>query len=157
MYRIVVAALTGMMSVSPSILLSQGKADFSGNWTFEEAGSTGNSSVSFPSELAITHRPGEVEIETSTTRQDAHSVRYKVDGSEVTVPSAGGITITAKAAWEGERLVVTSKRSFDSPAGVITAELREVYSLTGDTLTVEATQTIGGVTDTAKGVYRRTP
>jgi hypothetical protein len=155
MYRIVVAALAGMMSMSPPSLHSQGKTDLSGSWTFDETGSTRNSSVSFPSELAIEQRPGEVEIETSTTRQDVHTVRYKVDGSEVTVPSAGGITITARAGWEGERLVITSKRSFDSPAGVITAELREVYSLRGDDLIVEATQTISGVTDTAMGLYRR--
>jgi hypothetical protein len=156
MYRIVVAALTGVMSISHWSLLSQGKVDLSGSWTFDSARSTPNSPVSFPSELAIKHLPGEVEIETSTTRQDAHTVRYKLDGSEVTVPSAG-ITITAKAAWEGERLVINSKRSFDSPAGVITNELREVFSVSGDSLTVETTQTINGVTDTVKGVYRRTP
>jgi hypothetical protein len=46
----------------------------------------------------------------------------------------------AKAAWEGDRLLVTIARIIESPNGPVRIEMRDVYSVNGDVLTIERTQ-----------------
>lgn len=145
----------------PTLVQAQGKADLSGKWTFNQAMSgarvSGNNPlVSFPTELLIKQSPAELNVETSTLRQDAIHFVYKLDGSEITVNGTDGMTTKAKAAWDGEKVVITSKRTFSSPAGEITADFKEVYSINGDVLTVEKTQIVGGVSNTGKAVYTKT-
>lgn len=58
---------------------------------------------------------------------------------------------------EGETLVITSTRSFDSPAGKMVADIREVFSVDGDgRLTIEKTQSTAWTSATLKAVYERT-
>ena len=163
MKRVSVLVLTAALVLAVlAPTLAQGKADFSGKWTFNSARSgprvSGNNPlVSFPSELLIKQSPLELDLEASTLRQDSLHVVYKFDGSEITAHGADGMTIKTNAVWDGEKLVITSKRTFSSPAGEITADFREVYSIGGDALTVEKTQTIGGVSNTGKAVYTKAP
>jgi hypothetical protein len=155
---IVMGAMLAMASAA--ITHGQAKTDFSGKWTYDQAksgrGTAGNApQVSFPTDLVIKHTLTEVDLETSTSRQDVIKMVCKLDGSEIAVPGPAGITLKAKARMDGDKLVIESKRSFTSPAGEITNEFKEVYTLTGGSLTVEKTVTTGGVESTAKAVYNK--
>lgn len=160
MKRMFVVVLTAVALAVPA--LAHAQANFSGKWTYDQAksgrGTAGNNpSVSFPTDLVIKHTPTEFGLETSTTRQEAVKAVYKLDGSEMTVPGgASGVTLKGKARLEGDKLVVESTRSFSSPAGPIVNQFKEVYSLTGNTLTVEKTQNIGGIENKGVAVYNRT-
>jgi hypothetical protein len=68
------------------------------------------------------------------------SAVYKVDGTETTVPGPLGWTVKAKAAWKDSTLVVNTVRSLEGPNGPLGAEIVDVYSVTGDVLTLERTQ-----------------
>jgi hypothetical protein len=81
------------------------------------------------------------------------SAVYKLDGSKVNVQAPEGITETAEAKVSGTTLVVTSRRSFPSPAGDIVVDIKEVWSRTGNELTIEKTRTQSGDSSTQKAVY----
>jgi hypothetical protein len=152
-------ALVALLA-APAIVSAQAKPDFSGVWVYSQAqsgrGTSGNSPVvSFPTELHITHLPGELQWEGRTVRQDSVSAVFKLDGSEVTMKGDAETTMKGKAVLDGEKLVITSSRSYSSPAGDIVTEYKEVYSLAGNVLTVEKTQSTGGISNTLKAVYTK--
>ncbi len=152
-------ALAAMLA-APAIVSAQAKPDFSGVWVYSQAqsgrGTSGNSPVvSFPTELHIKHLPGELQWEGRTVRQDSVSAVFKLDGSEVTMKGDSETTMKGKAVLDGEKLVITSSRSYSSPAGDIVTEYKEVYSLAGNVLTVEKTQSTGGISNTLKAVYTK--
>ena len=155
-------ALTAALTLGVSVpARTQGKPNFSGKWIYNQAlsnpGTFGNNPlVPFPSELVIKQTPGELHWQGSTVRQDAIAAIFKLDGSEVTMAGAPEMTMRGKAMLEGDKLVITSKRSYSSPAGDIITDVNEVYSLAGDVLTVEKTQTTGGISSTLKAVYNKT-
>jgi len=160
--RMSVVALIVAVALGVSVpARTQGKPNFSGRWIYNQALSSGGTSgnapiVSFPSELVIKQTPVELHWQASTVRQDAITAIFKLDGSEVTMAGAPEITMRGKAVLEGDKLVITSKRSYSSPAGDITTDFKEVYNVAGDVLTVEKTQTTGGVSSTLKAVYNKT-
>jgi hypothetical protein len=49
------------------------------------------------------------------------------------------------------------KRSYSSPIGETVADVREAFSLNGDTLVMERTESVGGQTSSGKATYRRVP
>ena len=49
--------------------------------------------------------------------------------------------------------MITSRRSFSSPAGDIVNDFKEVWTLTGNTLTIQKTRTQSGDSITEKAVY----
>lgn len=161
MKRMIPVAWAAALALAvPLVTLTQGKPDFSGKWTYNQAlssrGSSGNNPlVSFPSELLIKQSPSELHWQAGSIRQDSISAVFKLDGSEVTISGPPEITMRGKAVLEGDKLVITSKRSYSSPAGDITTEFKEVYSIAGDLLTLEKTQATGGVSSTLKAVYNR--
>jgi hypothetical protein len=140
---------------------TQGKPNFSGTWIYNQALSSGGTSgnnplVSFPSELLIKQTPVELHWQSSSIRQDAITAIFKLDGSEVTMAGRPEITMKGKAMLEGDKLVISSRRSYSSPAGDITTDFKEVYTVAGDVLTIEKTQTTGGVSSTLQAVYNKT-
>jgi len=153
-------ALTPVLTLAAQAPTLTG-TDFAGTWTYNrvlsDARTSGNSpTVPFYAEVVITGSAGGFRFEGSTVRQDGLTVDYTLDGAEVTVPGQEGITTTSTAIWEGETLVITSTRSFMSPAGEMVANFREVLSVDGDgRLTIEKTQATTGNSATLKGVYDR--
>jgi hypothetical protein len=106
---------------APSVPTGPGK--FTGHWRSTQSG--GNAlPVVIPSDLIVSHHPDELHVETGTSRQDPFNAAYKLDGSEVSVVAPAGITELARAVVQGETVVVTSKRSFTSPAGKIELDIR---------------------------------
>lgn len=160
MKQLVIMLTAALTLALPALTLAQSRPDFSGSWVFNQGKSTkgtgGNTPVvTFPSEMVIKQTAGELHVEGSTMRQDAITAVYKFDGSEVTVGMPAGITEKARAAWDGNRLVITSKRSVSSIVGDIVTDFRETWSLAGNVLTIEKTRIAEGLSDTERAVFEK--
>jgi len=156
---LVFAALTAVLAV-PALTSAQAKTDFTGVWIYNQAqcarGTSGNSPVvSFPTEIHIKQSPGELQWEGHTVRQDSVTAVFKLDGTEVPMKGNEETTLKGKATMEGDKLVIVSSRSYSSPIGDIVTDYKEVYSLSGNVLTIEKTQSTGGVSNTLKAVYNK--
>jgi hypothetical protein len=141
---------------------AQTRPDLSGTWllNYEKSsrGVSGNSpDVVFPSQLVVTQSSTELAVKASSVRQAPFSAVYRLDGSKVDVQAPTGITETAQASFEGTTLVITSRRSFPSPAGEIVVEFKDVWSVTGSALTITKTVTQDGEAQTETAVYDRPP
>ena len=139
-------------------MLAQARPDFSGTWRFNQgksdpsiAGNTPN--IPFPSQIDAKQTPTEISVLNSSVRQQSVSAVYKLDGSKVTVQAPEGISETGEAKFDGAKLMITSRRSFSSPAGDIVVEFKEIWSLAGNVLTIEKTRTQSGDSSTQKAVY----
>ena len=88
---------------------------------------------------------------------------YPLDGSETknTVMMGQGMQVqSSRSAWEGDKLVITTRHTFTNPETrkPETAEVRHVLSLESPTsLVVEVTRAgvLGGSATTTKTVYRK--
>lgn len=135
-----------------------GQGKLSGRWMFNQQASGRNEGgASLPSELLLAQTSDELYLQGTTSRQDPLEIVYKLDGSEANVAVSAGITETTSARLEGETLVIRARRAFASPAGQVVVDIRDVYSVTGNVLTVQRTQTINGVASAAKAVYNKAP
>ena len=139
---------------------AQTRPDFSGTWRLNVgksganvAGNTPN--IPFPSQIAVKQTPTDVSVESTSVRQQPVSAVYKLDGSKVNVQTPAGITETGEAKLDGANLLISSRRSFSSPAGDIVVEFKEVWSLTGNVLTIQKTRTQSGdsTTEKSQAVY----
>ena len=128
---------------------AQVDAAFAGNWALAQEGPAGGRGgrgggipgVPLATQMTIKVSPSEVTVETNTgSAQSMQTAVYKLDGSETTVPGPLGWTVKAKAAWKDSTLVVNTVRSLEGPNGPIGAEIVDVYSVSGDVLTLERTQ-----------------
>jgi hypothetical protein len=140
---------------------AQSTPSLSGTWrlNFDKSGDriAGNGAdVSFPSEMVITQSPTELSVERTSVRQAPFKAVYKLDGSRVNVTAPAGISETAEASLDGATLVITSRRSFSSPAGDIVTEFREVWTVTGNLLTIRKTVTQAGESQTETALYDKT-
>jgi len=138
---------------------AQAPPDFSGHWKINQAkssaGATGNNAkVSFPSELVVAQQGGDLRVEIRYPRTDPVIAIYKLDGGEVAVP-VPGVTEKAKAAWEGGRLVIAAQRVVSTPFGNFVTDTREVWSRSGDVLTIRKTQSSEGLAETETAVFEK--
>ncbi len=139
----------------------QSRPDFSGAWTFNAAltgpsdlgGAGTGPQITWPTTLEITQTQARIDVQGSTPQQLTQTLAYPLDGSETTIRSPGDITTRAVAVWEGDRLVVTSKRSFTGPQGDVTFDLKEAYSLVNGNLAIDRTETQAGKSTTRTVVY----
>jgi hypothetical protein len=138
--------------------LAQARPDFSGTWTFNQGksspGTAGNApDLGFPTEIVVKQTPTELNVAISTVRQKPVTAAYKLDGGKVSVEMPSGITETGEAKFDGSNVVITSRRSFSSPAGDVVVDFKEIWSLNGGVLTIEKTRTSDGESSTAKGMF----
>lgn len=141
-----------------AVALAQARPDFSGTWKFNQAKSSpniaGNSpDVPFPSELVVKQTPTEFSVASSSVRQQPFSAVFKLDGSKATVKAPSGITETGEAKLEGATVVITSRRSFSSPAGETVVDFKEIWNLSGNVLTIEKSRTEDGESISAKAIF----
>lgn len=137
---------------------AQSRPDFSGRWKISQAkssaGATGNSArIGFPSELVIKQNAGELHVEMIFPRSDPLTAVYKFDGSEVTIGLTAGVTEKAKAVWEGDKLAVTSRRVITTAFGDFVADNKEMWSLSGNILSIAKTQSADGLTANETAVF----
>jgi hypothetical protein len=143
---------------------AQKSSDLSGKWTFDKANSQGAPSVprifnstgapAGSDELLITQTPAAV-----TVKIGGVSLIYRVDGTEGNISAEGRAGFPAgKAAWEDGKLVANLVQEVFAPAkgDYVKVPLKEVYALSGGTLTLERTRThIDGKTTSEKLVYNK--
>jgi len=161
MRRWTVAAGIGfaLMLGARAISLAQTAPDFSGMWRLNQAKSSravvGNTpDIQFASQLEVRQTPTDISVTATSVRQRPVSATYKLDGSKVNVQAPEGITETGQATLNGSNLVITSRRSFSSPAGDVVVDFKEVWTVNGSELTVEKTRTqVGDTPSTQKAVY----
>ena len=108
-----------------------------------------------PFEFTITQTADSVTIRTPLNNPD--SVTMKLNGEETRTQVGGGqrgpgVTVASRAVWEGSKLVVTSAVS-GGRGGPSSA--KQVYSLNGDTLTLETSNSLpdGSTTSPRTATY----
>ena len=146
---------------APPCAFAQARPDLSGTWllNFDRSGPevAGNgAAVPFPSQLVVTQSTTELSVKRSSVRQAPFAAVYALDGSRVNVEAPAGITETGEARFEGATVVITSRRSFPSPVGDTVVEFTEIWSVSGNVLTVKKTMTQEGESQTASAVYDKT-
>ena len=155
-------ALTQLAAIfllaAPYLAHAQGRPDLGGTWTlnYDKSGPevAGNGAdVPFPSQMVVVQTPTELSVKRSSVRQSPFAAVYKLDGSKVTVEAPADIKETGEAKFDGTTLVVTSRRLFSSPAGDTVVDFTEIWTLSGNVLTVKKTMTQEGESQTATAVY----
>jgi hypothetical protein len=146
-------ALAALVAL-PATGWAQAKTNFSGSWTFDQAksdppamqgrrgggggGRGGGGGV--PTSLTISQTPAEITIERAMGPAGTTSAVYKLDGSESTNALGDVFLSRSKVSWDGPNLVITTVKSQgQGPNGMMSEDLKEVYSLAGGVLTVVAT------------------
>jgi hypothetical protein len=127
----------------------QTHGDFTGTWKMDPARSESAhqdaASVSTRSTLVIGFTDSGLTMETTRTEHGRspafhETLHVKLDGSETTGPGDAGIPVTARAHWDGDRLVVETERNVQNS----TVTTRYVYTLSADSkeMTVDKTLTV---------------
>ena len=159
MTRLIIALSVALTLGAQMVAFAQGRPDFSGTWRISQSKSSrsvvGNTpDIQFPSQLDVKQTAAEVSVVATSVRQRPMSATYKLDGSKVDVQAPEGITETGQAMLNGSNLVITSRRSFSSPAGDVIVDFKEVWTTNGSELMVEKTRTqVGDTPSTQKAVY----
>ena len=138
-----------------AVLSAQGNPNLAGTWTIDRgAGTPGRGIAGIPlaTTLVIRVSPVEVTVDGDTgSGQTMQTAAFKLDGSDNPVPGPLGWDTRAKASWEGSTLVVTTRRSMQGPTGTMSVDVKDIYSVDGDVLTID--RSMGRVTQ--KLVYRK--
>jgi hypothetical protein len=158
MRRLTIAVSLAVTLAAQAISLAQARPDFSGTWRLNQAKSSraivGNTpDIQFASQLEVKQTSGDISVIATSVRQQPVSATYKLDGSKVNVQAPEGITETGAANIDAAHLVITSRRSFSSPAGDVVVDFKEVWSLDANALTIEKTRSQSGDSSTQKAVY----
>ena len=158
MDRVLMALVLTLGLATPPGAFAQARPDLSGTWrlNFDKSGPNiaGNGAdVPFPSDLVIRQSATELSVRRTSVRQAPFAAVYTLDGSVVTVEAPDGIKETGAAKMDGATVVITSRRSFSSPAGDSIVEFTEVWNVSGNVLTVKKTMTQAGESQTATAVY----
>lgn len=160
MKRIVTMLGVALLVCMAQDVLAQAKPDYSGTWKFNQVKSTpgiaGNTpNIAFPSQIVVKQTATDLSVQSTSVRQAPLAASYKLDGSKVTVEAPKGITETGEAKFEGPNVVITSRRSFSSPAGDQVVNFKEVWTLEGNVLTITKTRVEDGESNTEKAVYEK--
>jgi hypothetical protein len=160
-----VLAVTLALVVAASVSgWAQQSSDLSGKWVFAKAKSEGVPTVprifnstgapAGSDELVVTQTPAAVTIKIGGV-----VLLYRVDGTEGNISAEGRAGFPAgKASWENGKLVANLVQEVFSAAkgDYMKVPLKEVYSLSDGTLTLERTRThIDGKTTSEKLVYTK--
>src|SRR6185503_5753140 len=158
---LVIAALVAI--VSSGLGAAQSKPDFSGRWTTEAAGPgrSGDMGSGWGSPITIAQDATRLTVEYAFfargDMQPPLRFVYALDGSETknSVMMGRGIQLQiSKAAWDGDKLVITTTHSLVDPASgkPATANVTQTLSLESPaSLVVDTTRSgvLGGPTTTA--------
>jgi hypothetical protein len=153
---ITAVALAALVAL-PAAGWAQAKTNFSGSWTFDQAksdqppaqgrrgggagGRGGSSGV--PASLTIEQTPTQITIERAMGPAGTTSAVYKLDGSESTNALGDVFLSKSKVSWEGPNLVITTVKDMgQGPNGIMSENVKEVYSLDGGVLTLVTTMRV---------------
>ena len=147
--------LIAALLLVPCALHAQGNQKMSGNWEIDAAKSEtgrGRAGGPGPSRMILKVAPTEVAVTTDTGVNRARETAvYKVDAPEHAVPGPLSWNSLAKSTWDNDKFVVTIARIIEGPTGDVRIEMKDVYSVAGDVLTLERTQGV----QTWRSVFNR--
>lgn len=139
-------------------IAAQANSELAGTWTIDRGGAPagrgagGITGIPIANTMVIKLSPNDVTMETDTgSGQSMQTFLYRLDGSSNPVPGALGWETKATAAWQGSTLVVVTRRSMTGPTGPMGVEVKDVYSVAGDVLTID--RSMGRVTQ--KLIYKK--
>jgi hypothetical protein len=125
---------------------AQNASALSGTWTLQGDATAARSrravnGISIATRLVIRQSGTEVSVDSDTGTNGAIITTTYVLGRDAhPIPGPIGWETAARSRIDGGRLLVDIRRSVQGPQGELTFEIAEVYSVTGDTLTLERTQ-----------------
>ncbi len=97
--------------------------------------------LSIATRLSIQQTPTEVAVESNTGSEGTLvTTTYQLSGAEHSITGPIGWETKAKSVWDGTKLTIAIRRSVHGPDGELVFDIREVYTPSGDALTVERTQ-----------------
>ena len=158
MKRMVIVAGVCLALVVHAAAFAQARPDFSGTWRFNQAKSSPNIAgntpiVPFPSQIVVKQTPTELHVDGTSVRQQPTSAIYKLDGSKVTI----------KAPVRDHRNRRSEVRRVERghhvapivhlAAGETVVDFKEVWTLSGNVLTIVKTRTESGESATEKAVF----
>jgi hypothetical protein len=153
---ITVVALAALVAL-PAAGWAQAKTNFAGSWTFDQGksdpppaqgrrgggggGRGGGGGV--PASLTIEQTATQITIERAMGPAGTTSAVYKLDGSESTNALGDVFLSKSKVTWEGPNMVITTVKDMgQGPNGMMSENVKEVYSLEGGALTVVSTMRV---------------
>jgi len=171
---LVLAFLTaGAIAVLAGGVSAQAAPDFSGRWATEPAttgrGAAGDMGSGWGSPITITQDTAKLTVEYAFfgrgDMQPPMKFVYALDGSETknSVMMGRGVQAqTSKAAWDGERLVITTIHTFADPVSgkPQNTEVKQTLSLESPTVLIVETLragVMGGPSSTTKTTYKKQP
>src|SRR5687768_1147079 len=170
MHKAMTVTALALVLALPSLVLAQAKTDFSGTWTFDEAksdpaparaggggGGRGGGRMGGAPATAMTIKQTGTELSMDRTMaQGPQTVVLKLDGTDSTNTIGMG-PATSKAVWDGPRLVVTTTQTMQGRGGggEVTITSKEIYSVSGNVLTIETTRTTPAGDQTRKLIYTK--
>ncbi len=129
--------------VVASVAFAQGKPDFSGTWTPEQAAQGGGGGRGMAGPMTVTQTDKTLTVERSMGGNAMKSV-YNLDGTESknSMMGRGGeaTEVVSTAKWDGSKLVITTKTAM--------GERTETWSMAGDKLQIERVTGRGAMTTT---------
>jgi hypothetical protein len=158
--RLVVAGMLFASFGQQRVALAQGNANLAGSWKLDtsqvqptaRAAGPGRAGGPPPSELVIKVAEGQVSVTSDTgTNRAMETAVYKLTGPEQKVSGPLSWTTLAKAAWQGETLVVSIARIIEGPRGDVRIEMKDEYRVSGNVLTLDRSQG----PDSWRSVYNR--
>ncbi len=106
-------------------------------------------------EVTLTIKQAANTFDVTTKRGDRTTeAKYTLDGKENKNTMGRGELVT-KSSWDGDKLVVQGSQKFTTPNGEMEMQLKEVYSLEGNVLTVTSTRNTPQGERTSKQVYNK--
>jgi hypothetical protein len=136
----------GALSLAAGVSAQDAPPGLAGTWILQaDAAAARNrrpiNGISIATRLVIRTSLSEVSIDGNTGTDGAVvTTVYKVGGGEQAIPGPIGWDTRATTTVDAGKLVVAVRRSVQGPEGELTFDIREVYAVDGDTLTVERTQ-----------------
>jgi hypothetical protein len=154
-----VTSLAGLTALS-TVVAAQAIPDLTGTWTLDTANSDPAPAAAgrggrggTPNQLVIT----KTDTQLTVSQGGAGNYIYNLDGSERSGPPGGETKSTIS--WQDGKLVVIWKREFFAgpDRGYVTSNGKDVYTVTGNVLTVERMSTTPPQgPQTRKSVYNKT-
>ncbi len=172
MKRFTAFVTAAVLVLGTASAFAQAKPNFAGKWVAEAAaapapapggggpagagmGRGGGRGGGLGAELTITQDATTLKLDYVGGGRNPGpvSLTYKLDGSESKNAGMGGMEQVAKAAWEGEKLVVTTALMMGGNA----VEQKRTFSLEGGNLVVETVQPgrEGGPGTPVRMVYKK--
>jgi len=136
----------GVLSLATSASAQGAPPGLAGTWILQADAAAARTrrpinGISIATRLVVRVSGSEVSIDSNTGTDNAIvTTVYRVGGGDQPIPGPIGWDTRAASTVEAGRLVVAVRRSVQGPEGELTFEIREVYAVDGDTLTVERTQ-----------------